>query len=203
MQYYATGISVVVHPRNPMVPVRTPTIAISRSKTRLPAAPVMVVPEAVPISPYYLFDEDASHFHRTYKAASTRWMSHIRLPQADAWSTSGFLIAAEQERRRNLLRSNARSALPGSRVCPSCMAAFVAAYLPIVRRRGTMPYEPAHRDWQQLRHGRYAEFNLVATAAQHSACAWRPAEKHPHVLTAQRPGRNAETPAHLAAMSTA
>lgn len=166
-QFFACGISLVLHPLNPFVP----TVHANYRYFEMYNAQGQRVDGwfggGTDLTPYYLFDEDARHFHRTQKEAADAhgtdlypeykkqcdnyfWNHH----RAEARGIGGTFYDYRKETAERSLedwmafnQTMGRSFLPG--------------YLPIVERRQALPYENAHRYWQELRRGRYVEFNLV------------------------------------------
>jgi coproporphyrinogen III oxidase len=128
-----------------------------------------------------LYEEDAVHFHKTFKDALDPF-SPTLYPKFKQWCDEYFLIAHRGETRGiggvfwdDLDPDTAAEwgwrpapadgrALTQRDIFPMVKAAaeaFVPAYAPIVRRRVHTPFSEADRQWQQLRRGRYVEFNLV------------------------------------------
>jgi coproporphyrinogen III oxidase len=155
--FSATGISLVLHPRSPLVPTTHANFRYLEHGSRAWFG------GGSDLTPYYLFDEDAAHFHRTLKEACDRHGAD-RYPRFKKWCDEYFFIRHRGEARgiggvffdylegdleRELLfvQDVGRSLLP--------------AYLPIVERRRALPYTPEERAWQEIRRGRYVEFNLV------------------------------------------
>jgi coproporphyrinogen III oxidase len=152
----AAGLSVVVHPRSPLVPTAHANI---RFVARGSAA---WFGGGADLTPHYLFEEDCVHFHRTLRElcerhAPGRWRDWKR--EADRY----FFLPHRGEHRGvggiffdDLPADD--SALALARALP---AAFLAAYLPVAARRAGAPYGEEERRWQEIRRGRYVEFNLV------------------------------------------
>jgi coproporphyrinogen III oxidase len=161
--WQATGVSLVLHPRNPHAPTVHMNVRMFVA-TRADADPVWWFGGGMDLTPYYGYDEDAVHFHRTCRDAVApfgadlypRWkkacddyfyLKHRREPRGvggiffDDLSDGGF------ERSFAIVRSVGD--------------AFVHAYAPILERRRNVAYGERERDFQAYRRGRYVEFNLV------------------------------------------
>ena len=159
--YQAMGISLVIHPRNPFVPT-------SHANFRLFATtgddPVWWFGGGYDLTPYYGFDEDCGHWHRTAREACERFGPDY-YPRFKRNCDAYFHLKHRDERRGigglffddfnegGFARSFAFvRALAGS---------YIDAYLPIVQRRRQLPWSAEQRKFQEYRRGRYAEFNLV------------------------------------------
>ena len=164
--FFATGVSLVLHPRSPMVPT---VHANYRYFERPdpggnPARGSWWFGGGADLTPSYLFEDDAVHFHTVLKAACDGHDLAF-YPRFKLWCDRYFLIPHRQEMRGlgGIFFDNLcdRPAAAVFAFVQACMQAFLPAYLPIVRRRCDHPYSSAQRAWQALRRGRYAEFNLV------------------------------------------
>ena len=159
----AVGVSLVIHPRNPFVPTSHANVRFFVSDA-LGANPAWWFGGGWDLTPYYGFEEDAVHWHRTAREAVAPFGDtlHSRFKQGcddyfflkhrgeprgigglffDDFNEFGF------ERSFELLRSVGD--------------AYVPAYRPIVARRKAAPYGDRERDHQLRRRGRYVEFNLL------------------------------------------
>src|SRR5262249_3138061 len=116
------------------------------------------------LTPYYLFEEDAVHFHRVHKQVCDRYDSSF-YPQFKKWCDEYFHIVHRGEHRGgggiffDNLNDRDQEAL--SAFVTECAEAFTPAYLPIVQRRHDLGFTERHQHWRQLRAGRYIEFNLT------------------------------------------
>jgi coproporphyrinogen III oxidase len=116
------------------------------------------------LTPYYGFEEDAAHFHRSCRDALAPFGAD-KFPRFKRWCDEYFFLKHRGEPRGiggvffddfaelGFERSFAMTQAVGN--------AFVGAYRPIVQRRRAMPYGERERDFQAYRRGRYVEFNLV------------------------------------------
>ncbi|MBK7330895.1 MAG: oxygen-dependent coproporphyrinogen oxidase [Betaproteobacteria bacterium] len=161
--WQAMGVSLVLHPRNPHAPTAHMNVRMFVA-TREGADPAWWFGGGMDLTPYYGYDEDAVHFHRSCRDAVApfgpevypRWkkacddyfyLKHRREPRGvggvffDDLSDGGF------ERSFAIMRSVGD--------------AFVRAYAPILERRKDLAYGERERDFQAYRRGRYVEFNLV------------------------------------------
>lgn len=163
LSFKAVGLSLVMHPHNPMAPtVHCNYRYFERGDGTQPGS--WWFGGGADLTPSYLFEEDAEHFHATLKQACDAHDESF-YPEYKAWCDRYFYIPHRKEARGvggiffdNL---NDRSAEACMAFAQSCGDAFLPAYLPIMARRKDMPYSEAQRQWQQLRRGRYVEFNLV------------------------------------------
>ncbi|MBA2319847.1 MAG: oxygen-dependent coproporphyrinogen oxidase [Deltaproteobacteria bacterium] len=153
LRFYACGVSMVVHPRNPLAPT------FHANFRMMEVGGDAWFGGGADLTPSYLFEEDARHFHGTLKAACDRH-DPAHWPRFKRWCDEYFLIVHRGERRGvgGFFFDDLPDALP---FVDDCAASLVEAYLPIVERRKDLPFTDAHRRWQQLRRGRYVEFNLV------------------------------------------
>ncbi|NHF60353.1 oxygen-dependent coproporphyrinogen oxidase [Flavobacteriaceae bacterium TP-CH-4] len=165
--FFACGLSLVLHPKNPMVP----TVHANWRYFEMYDKNGKIVDQwfggGQDLTPYYLFDEDAQHFHRVCKKA------------CDAHHTDFYPTYKKKcdDYFWNAHRNEARGV--GGLFFDYCKVSeemtmqqwydfvtevgdsFLDAYIPIVQKRKDLAYTPGQRDWQEIRRGRYVEFNLV------------------------------------------
>jgi coproporphyrinogen III oxidase len=159
----AMGVSLVLHPRNPYCPTVHMNVRFFCA-TRDGAAPAWWFGGGMDLTPYYGFDEDALHFHRTCKAALDPFGSDYH-PQFKRWCDRYFFLKHRNEPRGiggiffdDLNRPDFDACF---RLTRSVGDHFIEAYRPIAQRRKDAPYGERERDFQAYRRGRYVEFNLV------------------------------------------
>ncbi len=161
--YDAVGVSLVVHPLNPYAPTSHMNVRFFFA-TKDGVDPVWWFGGGFDLTPYYGFDEDATHWHRTAKAACAGFGTDV-YPRYKRWCDEYFYLPHRREPRGlgglffddlnewgfdrcfEFLRSVGDNYLP--------------AYLPIVKRRKDIPYGDRERQFQLYRRGRYVEFNLL------------------------------------------
>jgi coproporphyrinogen III oxidase len=159
--FRASGVSLVLHPQSPMVPT---THANFRCLSKGDA---IWFGGGADLTPYYFFEDDAVHFHRTLAETCDRFKPVGDYDRFKAWCDEYFFLPHRNETRGiggvffDYLGSKGE---PVERVFELVQAlgrAFIDAYMPIVDRRRTLPYGEAERTWQLRRRGRYVEFNLI------------------------------------------
>jgi len=160
-QFYATGISLVLHAQNPMVP----TVHANYRYFEIEGNDeIWWFGGGCDLTPSYLFEEDASHFHRSYKEVCDRY-DLTYYPQFKQRCDEYFFIPHRGESRGIggifFDHLNNRGQEEIFSFVADCAQAFLNSYLPIVHRRKDMEYTEQHKSWQRLRHGRYVEFNLI------------------------------------------
>ena len=163
LTFYATGVSLVLHPHNPMAPtVHANYRYFERGSADNPAA--WWFGGGADLTPSYLFEEDARHFHRVHQEACDRHDPEY-YPRFKKGCDEYFYIPHRQESRGlgGIFFDNLNDRAPEEHLgfVQSCADALLPAYLPILERRMDMPWSPEHKEWQQIRRGRYVEFNLV------------------------------------------
>lgn len=166
--FEATGVSLVLHPRNPYVPTVHMNVrffcALPAKGTGAQAPAIWWFGGGMDLTPYYGFEEDCAHFHRTCRAALDPFGAD-RHPRFKRWCDEYFFL-----RHRNEPRGaggiffddlNAPDFDSSFALARSVGGHFLPAYLPIVERRRDLPWSERERDFQAYRRGRYVEFNLV------------------------------------------
>ena len=160
--FKATGVSLVLHPRSPLVPT---THANFRCLTKGNA---LWFGGGADLTPYYLEREDAVHFHKTLADACERHRPVGDYDRFKAWCDDYFFLPHRGETRGvggvffdYLGGKGEHPAEDIFAFVQDLGRSFVAAYLPIVERRQREPYGEAERNWQLVRRGRYVEFNLI------------------------------------------
>ena len=167
--FEAMGVSLVFHPRNPYVP----TVHMN---VRMIAAghpgqePVCWFGGGMDLTPYYGFDEDAVHFHRSCQQALHPF-GEDKYPRFKQWCDEYFFLKHRNEQRGVggiFFDDFAELGFDQSlAMLQSVGDAFLGAYLPIVERRVGMVYGERERAFQLYRRGRYVEFNLVWDRGTH------------------------------------
>ncbi len=161
--FHAMGVSLVLHPRNPYVPTVHMNVRFFVAE-QAGAEPVWWFGGGMDLTPYYGFEEDAVHFHRTCRAALAPFGAdcHARFKK---WCDEYFHLKHRNEPRGvggiffdDLNEAGFEHSFALMR---SVGDHFLPAYVPIVERRRGLAYGARERDFQAYRRGRYVEFNLV------------------------------------------
>ena len=165
--FEAMGVSLVLHPRNPYCPTAHMNvrffIATQEGKT-----PVWWFGGGMDLTPYYPFEEDVRHFHRTCKNAVMPYGGEAEYRRLKDWCDEYFFLRHRNEARGvgglffdDLGADGQREFEVCFGLTRSVGSAFTEAYLPILERRRDHNYGERERDFQAYRRGRYVEFNLV------------------------------------------
>ncbi|KAH9914891.1 Coproporphyrinogen oxidase [Epithele typhae] len=185
--FFAAGISLVIHPRSP----HAPTVHANYRYFEITKEPTDAQREAgqpgdlvawwfgggADLTPSYLYEEDAVHFHKTLKAACDAHGADV-FPTFKAWCDEYFFIPHRGESRgvggiffddlcaepHKRLADGAARPKTADEIFAFVRAAgdaFVPSFVPVLERRCRMPSTEHERRWQLLRRGRYVEFNLV------------------------------------------
>ncbi|QIE59981.1 oxygen-dependent coproporphyrinogen oxidase [Rasiella rasia] len=165
--FFACGLSLVLHPVNPMVP----TVHANWRYFEMYNSNGEIVDQwfggGQDLTPYYLFEEDAVHFHNvcklacdkhngnfynTYKARCDEYFYNTHRGEARGIGGLFFDYCKASE---------AMSMQNWYNFVTEVGDSFLEAYVPVVQKRKDLPFTEAQRTWQEIRRGRYVEFNLV------------------------------------------
>jgi coproporphyrinogen III oxidase len=167
--FEAMGVSLVFHPRNPFVPTVHMNVRMIAA-TPKGGQPVCWFGGGMDLTPYYGFEEDAEHFHRTCKTALDPF-GVDKYPRFKRWCDEYFHLKHRDEQRGIggvFFDDFSELGFDGSfAMMRSAGDAFLDAYLPIVDRRKSHSYGEREREFQLYRRGRYVEFNLVWDRGTH------------------------------------
>ncbi len=161
--WQALGVSLVIHPRNPYVPTSHMNVRFFIAEKE-GTEPVWWFGGGFDLTPYYPFDEDARHWHRSACAACEPFGADY-YARFKKWCDEYFYLKHRGETRGigGLFFDDLHEG--GFEHCFSFMQSigdhYLDAYRPIVARRKDTPYGERERDFQLYRRGRYVEFNLV------------------------------------------
>ncbi|MCW5633286.1 MAG: oxygen-dependent coproporphyrinogen oxidase [Rubrivivax sp.] len=170
--FEALGVSLVMHPRNPYVPTVHMNVRLLSAQPKDGEA-VSWFGGGMDLTPYYGFEDDARHFHRTCAdalagIAGGRGDLHARFKR---WCDEYFFLRHRNEPRGIggiFFDDFAEGGFTnGFALMRATGDAFLHAYLPIVQRRRELPYGEREREFQAYRRGRYVEFNLVWDRGTH------------------------------------
>ncbi len=165
--FFACGLSLVLHPKNPFVP----TVHANWRYFEMYNPDGEIVTQwfggGQDLTPYYLFEEDATHFHQVCKTACDAHNPDF-YPQYKERCDNYFYNSHRNEARGigglffdYLKKTEEMSMQDWYNFVTTVGDSFLNAYLPIVKSRKNIPYTEDHRSWQEIRRGRYVEFNLV------------------------------------------
>ena len=161
--FQAMGVSLVLHPRNPYVPTSHANVRFFIAE-KPGAEPVWWFGGGFDLTPYYGFDEDCRHWHRTARAACDGFGDEV-YPRFKRWCDEYFYLRHRQEPRGigGLFFDDLNEW--GFERCFAFLRSvgdhYLPAYEPIVERRRGLGWSERERDFQLYRRGRYVEFNLV------------------------------------------
>jgi len=162
--FSATGLSLVIHPLSPMVPTAHLNLRhIRLTGSGAPGERAEWFGGGADLTPYYLREEDARHFHATWRDVCNRHDPGY-YPRFKKSCDEYFRIEHRDEARGvgGIFFDNLADDLEAVfRFVEDVGRHFAAAYLPIVERRMHESWWERERCWQLVRRGRYVEFNLV------------------------------------------
>ncbi len=166
--WFACGLSLVIHPLNPFVP----TVHCNYRMFELYDEDHHVIDRwfggGTDLTPYYLFEEDAKHFHGVYKKVCD--LFDISFYEKFKKNCDDYFVNWHRNQERRGIGGifydyqrpdNIKDVQFWIDFGKACGDVFLDAYLPIVQKRKNAPYTQANKHWQEIRRGRYVEFNLV------------------------------------------
>lgn len=161
--FQAMGVSLVIHPHNPYVPTSHANVRFFVAEQQ-GEEPVWWCGGGYDLTPYYAFEEDVVHWHRTAHAACKPFGDHL-YTKYKRWCDDYFFLKHRNEPRGvGGLFFDDLNAM-GFDTCFAFLRSvgdsYIPAYLPIVHKRKAMEYGERERQFQLYRRGRYVEFNLV------------------------------------------
>ncbi|MCL4158816.1 UNVERIFIED_CONTAM: hypothetical protein GTU68_006101, partial [Idotea baltica] len=165
--FFACGLSLVLHPNNPFVPTVHANWRYFEMYNEQGEIVTQWFGGGQDLTPYYLFEEDAIHFHQVCKSACDKhnknfypkfketcdtyfWNTHRNEARGIGGLFFDYLKETDEFSIKD--RYNFVTAIGNS---------FLESYVPIVERRKETKYNQEHKNWQEIRRGRYVEFNLV------------------------------------------
>jgi len=151
--FFATGVSLVMHPRNPFVPV------VHMNVRYIEAGDAAWFGGGTDLTPFAPFDEDTAHFHETLR----KTCGQARYERLSRWARDYFFIAHRHSERGvgGVFFDYLRASEESFAFTKAVGDAFLPAYVPIVEKRRETPYGEAEREKQLRWRGRYVEFNLI------------------------------------------
>lgn len=160
--FFATGVSIVLHPFNPMVPIihmNTRYFEMSNGTWWFGGG--------IDLTPHYVHEDDARYFHQQLKGVCDHHHPSY-YPDFKKWADDYFYIKHRQETRGiggiffDYLKDT-DSFTKGSRFefVKDIGSAFAPVYTHFMKKNSDLPFSEKEKQWQYLRRGRYVEFNLV------------------------------------------
>ncbi|MBL8208940.1 MAG: coproporphyrinogen III oxidase, partial [Blastocatellia bacterium] len=156
--FTAAGVSLVFHPRSPIIPTVHANFRFLTKGDRAWFG------GGADLTPYYPKLEDVVHFHKTWQAVCEGHPGIGDYPAMKTACDDYFFLPHRQEHRGiggiffDYLEGDLEKTFNFVQTCGN---AFLNAYLPIVHRRKDEAYTPSQRKFLEYRRGRYVEFNLV------------------------------------------
>lgn len=160
--FYATGVSIVLHPANPFVPIIHMNVRYFEMSNG-----TYWFGGGIDLTPHYIFDEDARFFHQSLKDACDKH-DNTYYPKFKKWADDYFFIKHRNETRGiggiffdRLSANEAHTKEQLFDFVKEVGNAFVPTYSHIARQHIHKDFGEREKQWQLLRRGRYVEFNLV------------------------------------------
>lgn len=170
--FFATGVSIVIHPNHPLVPI----IHMNIRYFEMPSSfvkgqePVRWFGGGIDLTPHYIFEDDARYFHGALKSVCDQFNKGF-YPRFKTWADDYFFIRHRNETRGIggifYDRLTATGSLSWEKLfefSKTLGRSFIPIYTELVRRNLDKPFTEQQQLWQYQRRSRYAEFNLVYDA---------------------------------------
>lgn len=164
--FFATGVSIVIHPNHPLVPI----IHMNIRYFEMPGSEIRWFGGGIDLTPHYIFDEDARFFHSYLKSTCDKFHPDF-YPRFKTWADDYFYIKHRNETRGIggifYDKLTATDDLNWEQVFEFSKAvgrSFAPIYTDLINRNRNKPFTETQQQWQYQRRSRYAEFNLVYDA---------------------------------------
>lgn len=160
--FFATGVSIVLHPKNPMVPIIHMNIRYFEMSTG-----VYWLGGGIDLTPHYVNENDATFFHAELKKVCDKH-NKTYYAKFKKWADDYFFIPHRNETRGiggiffdRLTGDREMSFEKNIAFWKEVGQSFAGIYTELIKRNKDLPYSETQKQWQLIRRGRYAEFNLV------------------------------------------
>ncbi|GMM35423.1 coproporphyrinogen oxidase [Saccharomycopsis crataegensis] len=164
VKFFACGLSMVIHPRNPHVPTTHLNYRYFETWNPDGTPQTWWFGGGSDLTPYYLYEEDAKLFHQAHKDSLDKFDTKL-YPEWKAWCDKYFWIPHRNEGRGvgGIFFDDFDVKDPNEilKIVESMFDSWLDAYMTIVNRRKDTAYTEEQKQWQLVRRGRYVEFNLV------------------------------------------
>ncbi len=160
-QFFATGVSIVMHPQNPLVPIIHMNIRYFEM-----TGGIKWLGGGIDLTPHYVNKEDAQFFHQSLKAVCDKAHGDY-YARFKKWADDYFYISHRKETRGiggiffDRLNENELSFEENFKFWQQVGESFAPIYTQLVTKNKNKKFTQQHKQWQLLRRGRYVEFNLV------------------------------------------
>lgn len=161
-EFYATGVSIVLHPRSPMIPI----IHMNVRYFEMDNGPWWFG-GGIDLTPHYVDKADACWFHEQLRQVCNQHNSNY-YPSFKKWADDYFYIRHREETRGigGIFFDRQTGEGPDARqqlfsFVQDVGEAFAPIYTQLMQKNKVLPYGAEEQRWQRLRRGRYVEFNLV------------------------------------------
>ena len=157
VEFQATGISLVLHPRNPKIPT------VHANFRYLHKGDKSWFGGGGDLTPYYPFTEDVVHFHKVWKAVCEKHPDVADHKHMKKWCDDYFYLPHRQEARGvgGIFFDYLDAKSAAWEFVKEAGENFIPAYEPIVLKRLDAPFTQDEKEFQEYRRGRYVEFNLI------------------------------------------
>jgi coproporphyrinogen III oxidase len=163
--FFATGVSLVIHPESPMVPIIHMNVRYFEMSSG-----VWWFGGGIDLTPHYVNIDDAKYFHQELKKACDKHSPQY-YQEYKKWADDYFFIKHRNETRGvggiffdRLSEQNGQTKESRFEFVKSVGNAFAPIYTHFMKKNSTIPYSENEKNWQMLRRSRYVEFNLVYDA---------------------------------------
>lgn len=160
--FFATGISIVIHPQSPLVPIIHMNIRYFEMSNG-----IKWLGGGIDLTPHYIVDEDAKFFHSQLKTVCDKHHNSY-YSKFKTWADDYFFINHRKETRGiggiffdRLNQNEEMSFEQNFAFWQDVGKAFAPIYVSLMNKNKAKTYTPEQKQWQLLRRGRYVEFNLV------------------------------------------
>jgi len=161
-QFYATGVSIVLHPKNPMMPIIHMNVRYFEAGEN-----VYWFGGGIDLTPHYVDIDDAQLFHQTLKQACLLHDEQY-YDKFKQWADDYFYIPHREETRGIggifFDHLNGKDEEDKNKLFDFVKAignTFAPIYVHLMKKNSELPYGEQEKQWQNVRRGRYVEFNLV------------------------------------------
>lgn len=160
--FYATGVSIVIHPSNPLVPIIHMNVRYFEMSSG-----VWWFGGGIDLTPHYVDEDDARFFHSALKTSCDRHDPSF-YPEFKKWADDYFFINHRNETRGiggiffdKLCQTEQLSKAQRFEFVKEIGTTFAPVYVQLMHKNKMKSFSPEQKNWQLLRRGRYVEFNLV------------------------------------------